>query len=45
LQVIAMINRAMPQENDQKVFSALVTWARFGNLFAYDEDRKMLSLQ
>jgi NitT/TauT family transport system ATP-binding protein len=44
-QVLAMINRAMPQENDQKVFSALVTWARFGNLFAYDEDRKMLSLQ
>jgi NitT/TauT family transport system ATP-binding protein len=44
-QVIAMINREMPQENDQKVFAALVTWARFGNLFAYDEDRKMLSLQ
>jgi NitT/TauT family transport system ATP-binding protein len=43
--VLQMINAAMPQENEQRVFSALVTWARFGNLFAYDEDRKMLSLQ
>jgi NitT/TauT family transport system ATP-binding protein len=43
--VLALINAAMPQENEQRVFAALVTWARFGNLFAYDEDRKMLSLQ
>jgi NitT/TauT family transport system ATP-binding protein len=43
--VLAMINAAMPQENEQRVFAALVTWARFGNLLAYDEDRKMIALQ
>ena len=27
----------MPQENYEKVFETLVGWARFGELFAYDE--------
>jgi NitT/TauT family transport system ATP-binding protein len=27
----------MPQENYEKVFQTFIRWARFGNLFAYDE--------
>ena len=32
----------MPQENFEKVFQTFVRWARFGNLFAYDENRQRL---
>jgi NitT/TauT family transport system ATP-binding protein len=35
----------MPSERYEKVFATLVGWGRFGNLFAYDERRRMLSLQ
>ena len=35
----------MPQENPQTVFSTFIRWARFGNLFAYDEARQAISLQ
>lgn len=44
-EVLALIHRAMPQENYDKVFDTLVTWARFGDLFAYDESSETLSLQ
>ena len=27
----------MPQENYEKVFQTFIRWARFGNLFAYNE--------
>lgn len=35
----------MPSEKYEKVFETLVGWGRFGNLFAYDETKKLLSLQ
>ena len=35
----------MPQENYQTLFKIFVGWARFGNLFAYDEDTERLWLQ
>jgi NitT/TauT family transport system ATP-binding protein len=35
----------MPQENPEKLFATFIGWARFGNLFAYDEDSQMISLQ
>jgi NitT/TauT family transport system ATP-binding protein len=36
---------AMPRENYEAVFDTMVRWARFGNLFAYEEDSDRLSLQ
>ncbi len=35
----------LPHEDYQKTFETFVRWARFGNLFAYDERRQRLSLQ
>ena len=35
----------LPQENCEKVFDTFIGWARFGNLFAYDEDSETISLQ
>jgi NitT/TauT family transport system ATP-binding protein len=35
----------MPQENYEKTANTFIRWARFGDLFAYDEDTQMLSLQ
>jgi NitT/TauT family transport system ATP-binding protein len=35
----------MPQEDYEKVFQRLVGWARYGDLFAYDDDTETLSLQ
>jgi NitT/TauT family transport system ATP-binding protein len=40
-----MIIMAMPRENYEAVFDTMVRWARFGNLFAYEEDADWLSLQ
>ena len=34
-----------PQENYELLFNTLVNWGRYGNRFAYDEDRQLLSLQ
>jgi NitT/TauT family transport system ATP-binding protein len=36
---------AMPRENYEAIFDTMVRWARFGNLFAYEEDADRLSLQ
>jgi NitT/TauT family transport system ATP-binding protein len=36
---------AMPRENYEAMFDTMVRWARFGNLFAYEEDSDRLSLQ
>jgi NitT/TauT family transport system ATP-binding protein len=36
---------AMPREDYQAMFDTMVRWARFGNLFAYEEDADRLSLQ
>jgi NitT/TauT family transport system ATP-binding protein len=35
----------MPQENYETVFQTFIRWARFGNLFAYDEGTGRISLQ
>jgi NitT/TauT family transport system ATP-binding protein len=35
----------LPQENYEKCFDTLVRWARYGDLFAYDEATQRLSLQ
>jgi len=35
----------MPHEKYETVFDTMVNWARFGNLFDYDEDTERLSLQ
>ncbi len=45
--VLEMIVLHMPQENYETIFRTLVRWARFGNLFNYDEatERLMLPLE
>jgi NitT/TauT family transport system ATP-binding protein len=35
----------LPHENYDKMFRTFIRWARFGNLFAYDEDTQTISLQ
>jgi hypothetical protein len=35
----------MPQENCERMFETFIRWARFGNLFAYEETRQAISLQ
>jgi len=35
----------MPQENYEKVFQTFIRWARFGNLFAYNETTERISPQ
>ena len=35
----------MPHENYEIVFQTFIRWARFGNLFAYDDTNETISLQ
>ena len=35
----------MPEEDAETIFQTFIRWARYGNLFAYDENTQMLSLQ
>jgi NitT/TauT family transport system ATP-binding protein len=42
--VLEMIVLHMPEENYEKMFYVLVRWARFGNLFTYDETDQTVSL-
>jgi len=42
--VTEMILELLPHENPHKIFETLVRWARFGNLFVYDEDTSRLRL-
>jgi hypothetical protein len=42
--VLETIVMRMPHENYEKVFQTFVRWARFGELFAYDEATQNLSL-
>jgi NitT/TauT family transport system ATP-binding protein len=44
-EVFQMLVLWLPQENYERLFGELVGWARFGNLFAYDEFRERLSRQ
>ena len=41
--VLENIAVTMPQEDYEKVFQRLVGWARYGELFAYDDDTETLS--
>jgi NitT/TauT family transport system ATP-binding protein len=40
-----MIILALPREKYEEIFETMVRWARFGNLFAYEDDADRLSLQ
>lgn len=42
LETIAMM---MPYENYERVFETFVSWARYGDLFAYDEDLRTFELK
>jgi NitT/TauT family transport system ATP-binding protein len=42
--VLETIVLNMPQENYEAMFRTFVGWARFGNLFAYDEGTEAISL-
>jgi NitT/TauT family transport system ATP-binding protein len=44
-EVLRIVEQAMPQEDSRRVFETFVRWARYGNLFSYDEDHRTLSLQ
>lgn len=44
-EVMALIQRVMPHESYEKAFSTLVHWARFGDLFAYDEGSEVVTMQ
>ena len=43
--ILETIVTRMPYENYEKVFQTLVRWARFGELFAYDETTQRITLQ
>lgn len=43
--VLDLIILHLPSEDYERTFHTLVRWARFGDLFAYDEDTERLSLQ
>jgi NitT/TauT family transport system ATP-binding protein len=43
--VLETIVLNMPHENYERVFETFIGWARFGNLFAYDERSGTISLQ
>jgi NitT/TauT family transport system ATP-binding protein len=43
--ILETIVMRMPQENYEKVFNTFIRWARFGDLFSYDETTDMISLQ
>ena len=40
-----MIILSLPREKYEDIFETMVRWARFGNLFAYEDDADRLSLQ
>jgi len=42
--VLEKIVMAFPSENWETMFDTLVRWARFGNLFSYEEETTHLSL-
>ncbi len=44
-EVKEMIIIALPHENYETMFDTIVRWARFGNLFAYDEDTEKITLE
>jgi NitT/TauT family transport system ATP-binding protein len=43
--VLETLVTRMPYENYEKVFNTFVRWARFGELFAYDETTHRITMQ
>jgi len=43
--VLEMIVLRMPNENYEQIFEAFIGWARFGDLFAYDEGTGFITAQ
>ena len=43
--VAEIIAMAMPEQDYERVLETLIRWGRFGNLFAYDEEKRRLGLQ
>jgi hypothetical protein len=43
--VLETIIMRMPQENYERIFETFIRWARFGDLFSYDETTNTVSLQ
>jgi NitT/TauT family transport system ATP-binding protein len=43
--VLETIILNMPQEDYEKMFQTFIRWARFGDLFAYDEKTGTVALQ
>jgi NitT/TauT family transport system ATP-binding protein len=43
--VLETIIMRMPQENYEKVFNTFIRWARFGELFSFDEATEVISAQ
>src|SRR5262249_5887061 len=43
--VLERLARHLPHENYERIFSTFIRWARFGNLFAYDEHAEKITLQ
>ena len=44
-EVLKLVHSAMPYENYERLFAKVVGWARFADLFAYDEVSETLSPQ
>jgi hypothetical protein len=42
--VLETIVTHMPYENYEKVFNTFIHWARFGELFGYDEGTQRITL-
>jgi len=42
-EVIELLHEHLPHESYEQLFNTLVHWARFGDLFAYDEDEERIS--
>jgi NitT/TauT family transport system ATP-binding protein len=43
--VLETLVMTMPQENYERTFQTFIRWARYGDLFAYDDQTEMISLQ
>jgi NitT/TauT family transport system ATP-binding protein len=43
--VVDMIVLALPQEHYERTFDVFISWARYGDLFAYDETARTLEAQ
>jgi NitT/TauT family transport system ATP-binding protein len=42
-ELLAELQQRLPMENSEQTFDTLVTWGRFGELFAYREERGVLT--